>query len=274
MSNTSYRPYLSHPSYISYRSYLSYTYPSDLLNAQRLTLTHQSLSTNMSTIFDTHAFDINSKLAIEEEQTAHSNAQPPSFNTEPSLPEVHPSSFLLHPSESPSTLNAQRSSLSLPGRVSAFFLNYKGRKLGPYYVRRWKEKGKAKKQYIQHEDLEQVQAACLRYQQDRNIKKARNLEVNNLIKNMAFMWHMKIRVKKGARLRIEDILHLGKIERSGMAISGTPKLRKPNHGFMAPLFAKWLRTPSSCAEMDCAQQRRKGLGDGGRSLLAFYVSPK
>ena len=210
----------------------------------------------MTTTFDIHSFDINSKLAIEAAASApaiqndsQEDSLPVGEMSESARTERAEDRKAMPPESShpnaqdifESKIENPKSKISLPGRVSAFFLNYKGRKLGPYYVRRWKEKGKAKKQYIKHEDLEQVQAACLRFKQDRNIKKARNLEVNNLIKNMAFMWHMKIRVKKGARLRIEDILHLGKIERSGMAISGAPKLRKPNHGFMAPLFAKWLR---------------------------------
>src|SRR4051812_35100024 len=66
------------------------------------------------------------------------------------------------------------------GWVSTFYRNYKGRRLGPYHVRRWKIGKKIHKEYIKPKNIEKVRAAC---QTHREIRKAGS-EVTQWVANV------------------------------------------------------------------------------------------
>jgi hypothetical protein len=129
--------------------------------------------------------------------------------------------------------------LSLKGRVTTFYARYKGHKLGPYYVRRWKENGKQMKEYVKPNDLLKIQAACEQNRQDRNARIARSRQVTNLSRNMSFLWRLMKRSRK-AGYWPHEILHFVKIQEHGMSVSGCPPLRAIST-FMAPLLTKWAR---------------------------------
>jgi hypothetical protein len=129
---------------------------------------------------------------------------------------------------------------ALKGRIAKFFLSYKGKKLGPYYCRRWKENGKTKKEYVSSKDLPRVQAAIDQYRSDRNYKLARNKQCNLLLTNMRFLWTMMQHRIPKKKLRVENLLHIGRIEKMGIYAPDCPKLRGP-HNFMAPLVIKMFK---------------------------------
>jgi len=212
----------------------------------------------MKSTFDVHAFDLASKRIIDASPSPCESPIPDTawisntqrrraggggqgvgvidhsssdLNTQPSILNTSPEPQHSAPSTQPL--------LTLPGRVSTFFTFYKGRKLGPYYVRRWKEHGKPKKQYVKPKDLERIKEACARHRFKRN-EISKNLHhATNIGKNITFLLAMHRRAKNGA-LRVLDILHIDRIEKNGMATPGCPPLRS-KWVFMAPLFANLMK---------------------------------
>src|SRR5690242_7874187 len=55
----------------------------------------------------------------------------------------------------------------LPGAVCKQYRPYKGRQLGPYYFRFWKEDGQQRKEYVRPRDLETVRKQCAIFREER-----------------------------------------------------------------------------------------------------------
>jgi len=116
------------------------------------------------------------------------------------------------------------------GYVAEYYTTYKGRRLGPYYVRHYTVHGKRKKQYIKKENVERVRAACQAHRESKSRGRqiARNLD--NIIGNLNWLDRMAKRLDKGA-IKPEDHAFVEQIKRHGIATPGRTKL-KTKRSFM------------------------------------------
>jgi hypothetical protein len=82
------------------------------------------------------------------------------------------------------TIESHASALSTQpakrGHVKVFSCYYKGKKLGPYYVRRWKIGKKLFKEYLKPKDVERVKPECQAHREGRK-------RVSNLLSNFEFL---------------------------------------------------------------------------------------
>jgi hypothetical protein len=108
---------------------------------------------------------------------------------------------------------------TLKGCVNTFYRHYKGKKLGPYYVRRWKVGRKVYREYIKADQVERVKAACLAYREGRK-------GITKFLNNFDFLGKMMGRYDYGkpVTLAMEDYNRRLRIE--GMYIDGRPPLRR------------------------------------------------
>ncbi len=118
----------------------------------------------------------------------------------------------------------QNSALSLTGWISKEYIPFKGKKLGPYYVRRWKQNGKLHREYIKAADLEKVKAACENHRQKRIAERQCSKELSTITGNLTYLLKMVKRSIKGL-LRPEDQDHLAILESKGPTTPGRPPLR-------------------------------------------------
>ena len=131
------------------------------------------------------------------------------------------------------------------GCVNAFYRYYKGRKLGPYFVRRWKVGRRVHKEYIKPENVEKVRAACAEY---RETVRAARRQANKLIDNFSFLGNMMNRLDRGQTVRPDQAEYIERIAREGPFISGRP-LYRPRRRFMVPNFSKLLEFLPSTKEL-------------------------
>ncbi len=129
-----------------------------------------------------------------------------------------------------SDLYAQRSTLDdcepLRGWVNTFYRNYKGRKLGPYYVRRWKEDGKLHKEYIKPQDVDRVRAACqLNREMEESMKRAHE-KVKLFMRNGDFFLRILDRRRRRKRVPLVHAEFFHRLDCEGMYIHGRPPLRR------------------------------------------------
>ena len=131
--------------------------------------------------------------------------------------------------EYPCPTVAQPSALSSQpfkkGWISTFYRHYKGKKLGPYYVRHWKVGNKVRNQYIKPQDLERVRAECEAYRDRKRRGRVIARELYNLLGNLNYIDRMAKRAEK-RELSEVDIAFLTRIEREGYKISGRPRARR------------------------------------------------
>src|SRR5262249_58383300 len=76
------------------------------------------------------------------------------------------------------------------GWLNTFYRYHKGKKLGPYFVRRWKVGGKIHRQYIKPEDVEKVRAQCAAHRTEQKRRKEHNKQLNILLDNFNFLGAM------------------------------------------------------------------------------------
>jgi hypothetical protein len=122
---------------------------------------------------------------------------------------------------------------TLRGWITAEYIPYKGKKLGPYYVRRWKQNGKLHRQYIKPSDLEKVKAACQNHRQKRTAQSQCAKELTIVAGNLNYLLKMIKRSLKGL-LRPEDHDHLAILETQGPNVPGRPNLRLPKSSIAFP----------------------------------------
>lgn len=111
------------------------------------------------------------------------------------------------------------------GWINCFYKTYKGKKLGPYHVRRWKQHGRLYKEYIKPQDLERVKAECQAHKERKKKGSEISRWLNNTIGNLNYVDRMAKWAEQG-RLRPEDKAFLTRIEQEGFAIDGRPKIRQ------------------------------------------------
>ncbi len=105
------------------------------------------------------------------------------------------------------------------GSVNCFYRTYKGKRLGPYYVRRWKVGRKIHREYIKPQDVERVKAECQAYREGkRNISK--------MLDNFNFLGTMLNRydANKLVTPAMED--YICRIYHEGIYITGRPQMRR------------------------------------------------
>ena len=128
------------------------------------------------------------------------------------------------------TANSQPPALSPQpskrGWVNCFYRYYKGRKLGPYYVRRWKENGKLCKEYVKPQDLERIRAEC---QLDREMEESMNDAYRSrevFMRNADFYFRMLRLFHRGKDMCLLHAQFLTRLGMEGMRILGRPPLRR------------------------------------------------
>ncbi len=124
----------------------------------------------------------------------------------------------------------------LPGWINTFYRHHKGKKLGPYYVRRWKAGGKIHRQYIRATDIAKARAACDAHRVRKKRQSAFAHEYKRLEGNLNYLARMCKRLRKRS-LRDEDYRFANEIEQHGYAIPGRPLLRT-KRAFMVPFHTK------------------------------------
>src|SRR3954468_19169460 len=87
----------------------------------------------------------------------------------------------------------------LPGWIDTFYRTYKGKRLGPYHVRKWRVGKTIKRQYIRAKDLEAIRAACKSNKEKRQERSMTTHRVNRAIDNFNFLGAMMTRLDRGRR---------------------------------------------------------------------------
>jgi hypothetical protein len=130
----------------------------------------------------------------------------------------------LPPSADQDVQNPSLSNEMLRGWVNRYFVVVGGRRMGPYYVRRWKQNGKLYKEYVELRDVERIKAACQRYREKRRRERGVAWLFRNVTSNLAYTFRMVKRSLKG-NLRPEDYAHLALLETQGYKVPRHPSLR-------------------------------------------------
>jgi len=109
------------------------------------------------------------------------------------------------------TARLQESTASLPGWIDTFYRTYKGKRLGPYHVRKWRVGKKIKRQYIKAADLEAIRAACKSHKELRQERTLARHRHNRAIDNFNFLGAMMTRVDRGRRIHPLQADHVRRI---------------------------------------------------------------
>lgn len=171
-------------------------------------------------IFNRHAMDETYEI-VDLMTTSPAVSEPPE-------PQNLIDSYLRHPQSD--DLRPQK------GWVNAYYITVGGKKLGPYYARRWKENGKLHKEYVAEEDVERVKAACQLYRERRRRQRLIGRQFETVAGNLNFLWRMVKRSIKGT-LRPDEKEHLQRLETQGIKAPGRPPVRVP-YRFMVPFGVK------------------------------------
>jgi hypothetical protein len=150
-------------------------------------------------------------------------------------------------SQQPSNLASEQPSsppTPLRGWVNSYYRHYKGKKLGPYYVRRWKVNGKIRRQYLKPEDVEKVRAAC---EVNRDRRKS-GPKYRALLDNFRFQWRMILLFDRGKEPRQDQKDYIVRLHQEGMYITGRP-LYRPRR-FMVPSLSNFVHLLPSREKLD------------------------
>ena len=114
----------------------------------------------------------------------------------------------------------------LRGWVSTYYRYYKGKKLGPYYVRRWKECGKTFRQYIKPKDVERVKAQCQLNREYEFDLAERGRRIRRFIINGDFFLRILLHLRRRKGAHPVHYAFYERIMQEGIYISGRPPLRR------------------------------------------------
>jgi len=123
------------------------------------------------------------------------------------------------------------------GGVITAYRTYKGKRLGPYYFRKWKHNGKVYKEYIKpipspadgqemsrtdrlNAAVEKVRTACQEAKQKRK-------DIYRLLDNHIFQGKMLDRFDRGKEIRKDQADYIVRLHQEGMFIDGRPPYRAP-----------------------------------------------
>jgi len=123
----------------------------------------------------------------------------------------------------PSALSPQPSK---KGWINTFYRHHNGKKLGPYFVRRWKHNGRLHKEYIKPKDVARVKAECDSYRSER--KRRQEVAKRELIylDNHIFLARMNERFDKGKDIPAPHANWIVRLHKDGCYTPGRPRLRR------------------------------------------------
>ncbi len=122
--------------------------------------------------------------------------------------------------ETPEKSTAQK------GWVNCFYRYYKGKKLGPYYVRKWKVGRNVHKEYIKPADVERVKAQCQAYREMQRERKANRKRVSTFIDNWDYLGRMLNRYDTNKPVYPQHEAYIIRLHEEGMYITGRPRTRR------------------------------------------------
>jgi len=99
----------------------------------------------------------------------------------------------------------------LSGWIDTFYRTYKGKRLGPYHVRKWRVGKMIKRQYIKAKDLETIRAACQANKESRQQKVEARHRIVRSVENFNFLSTMMERMEKGRPLHFVQKEHIVRI---------------------------------------------------------------
>jgi hypothetical protein len=105
------------------------------------------------------------------------------------------------------------------GWVNTYYRNYKGKRLGPYYVRRWKVGNKLHREYIKPADVERVKAECQAHREGRR-------NITRMLDNFNFLGNMLNRYDAGKVVTAAMENYIRRLHHEGMYITGRPLMRR------------------------------------------------
>ena len=108
------------------------------------------------------------------------------------------------------------------GWINTYYRYYKGKKLGPYYVRRWKVGPKLYKEYVKPKDVERVRAECKAH---KDAKKEVVRWLNNTVANLNYIQKM-VKWEDEGRVRPCDHAFISRLQKEGWDIDGRPRTRR------------------------------------------------
>jgi len=134
------------------------------------------------------------------------------------------------------------------GCVITTYRTYKGKKLGPYYFRKWKIGKKVFKEYIKPEPVtgtemsraDRLKAAVEKARAACNQAKQRRREINRFLQNADFLRVINERYDRNKQPTPQQEAYIVRLYQEGMHIIGRPSLR-PRRVFGVPdLFKHFI----------------------------------
>jgi len=110
------------------------------------------------------------------------------------------------------------------GWITKSYISYKGKKLGPYYVRTWFEHGKRRKEYIKKQDLARVRAQCEAHREMKIRGRQLASQLATTLGNLNWLERMAKRLDVGG-IRPEDHAFVEQIKRHGITTPGRTSLK-------------------------------------------------
>jgi len=99
----------------------------------------------------------------------------------------------------------------LPGWIDTFYRTYKGKRLGPYHVRKWRVGKSIRRQYIKAKDLEAIKAACQANKESRKHKVEARHRIVRGVENFNFLSVMMERMERGCHIHTVQKEHIVRI---------------------------------------------------------------
>ena len=112
------------------------------------------------------------------------------------------------------------------GWIATYYRHYKGKRLGPYYVRRWKQGGKVHKEYIKAENVERVRNECDAHRRERIRKQVAGRREVTFLKNFIFNSKMYFRLEQNKPIAPVHADWIVRLHQDGMYTEGRPPMRR------------------------------------------------
>jgi len=157
----------------------------------------------------------------------------------------------------PPTIDDQRPTTR--GWISTTYRHYKGKRLGPYYFRKWKVGKKIHRQYVKPEDVERIRAECQAHREKQQTKREGTKQINRLLDNWDFLGRMYFQSECGKEARPDQAAYVVRLHTEGMYIIGRPRYRL-RKAFGVPLSAN-LATKFASFKAELLQKITQAFGD-------------
>ena len=124
----------------------------------------------------------------------------------------------------PATQKPTNQATPTKGWITKSYINYKSKKLGPYYARTWFEHGKRRKEYIKKQDLARVRAQCEAHREMKIRGRQIASQLVTTLGNLNWLERMAKRLDMGG-IRPEDHAFVEQIKRHGITTPGRTSLK-------------------------------------------------